>query len=198
MFKLSKESKITFFCLLVIPLIWIAVNHYGWINGWKVKSVDLRLASNLPGARGEISHIMDSTEEVVVDGNKTIPKIPKVVYVNFDSATLGMEDVGERPWDRAFFRDMSMALLERGNARVLAFDFAFTPKSVSKMVPKENSFRSDSAMGDLVLSYPNNVVLGNVYSMVSTPFVPDTIASSSLPRFDDGYSLESSITNGIL
>ena len=73
MFKLSKESKITFFCLLVIPLIWIAVNHYGWINGWKVKSVDLRLASNLPGARGEISHIMDSTEEVVVDGNKTIP-----------------------------------------------------------------------------------------------------------------------------
>ena len=195
MFKLSKESKITFFCLLVIPLIWIAVNHYGWINGWKVKSVDLRLASNLPGARGEISHIMDSTEEVVVDGNKTIPKIPKVVYVNFDSATLGMEDVGERPWDRAFFRDMSMALLEKGNARVLAFDFAFTPKSVSKMVPKENSFRSDSAMGDLVLSYPNNVVLGNVYSMVSTPFVPDTIASSSLPRFDDGYSLESSITN---
>ena len=77
-----------------------------------------------------------------------------------------MEDVGERPWDRAFFRDMSMALLEKGNARVLAFDFAFTPKSVSKMVPKENSFRSDKAMGELVLAYPDNVVLGNVYSGV--------------------------------
>ena len=40
-----------------------------------------------------------------------------------------MDDVGERPWDRAFFRDMSMALMKKGGARVLAFDFGFTPKS---------------------------------------------------------------------
>jgi len=192
MFKISKESKITFFCLLIIPLIWIGVNHFGLIDGWKIKSVDLRLSSNIPGSRGQLSHNKNSSASVVVDGNKTIPKIPKVVYVNFDSATLGMDDVGERPWDRAFFRDMSMALLELGKARVLAFDFAFTPKSVSKMVPKENSFRSDKAMGELVLAYPDNVVLGNVYSGVSTPFVNDSIADPFPPFFMSGYSKQTS------
>jgi hypothetical protein len=150
MFKLSKESKLTFFSLLIIPVIWMVVNHFGLIDGWKIKSVDLRLSSNLPGARGEISHNRNNDEFLTLEGNETIPKVPKIIYVNFDSATLGMDDVGERPWDRAFFRDMSMALLDLGKARVLAFDFAFTPKSVSKMVPKVNSFRSDSAMGELV------------------------------------------------
>ena len=195
MFKLSKESKITFFCLLAIPVIWIVVNHLGLIDGWKIKSVDLRLSSNLPGARGEISHIQNSQEVLTVEGNLTIPKVPKVVYVNFDSATLGMDDVGERPWDRAFFRDMSLALLKFGKARVLAFDFAFTPKSVSKMVPRENSFRSDSAMGELISAYPDNVVLGCVYSGVSTPFVRENLADPFPPFFMSGYVEDKSDLN---
>lgn len=195
MFKLSKESKLTFFCLLIIPVIWIVVNHFGLIDGWKIKSVDLRLSSNLPGARGEISHIQNNDEFLTLEDNETIPKVPKIIYVNFDSATLGMDDVGERPWDRAFFRDMSMALLDLGKARVLAFDFAFTPKSVSKMVPKVNSFRSDSAMGELVKSYPNNVVLGCVYSGVSTPFVNDTLADPFPPFFMSGYTEQESSEN---
>ena len=90
--------------------------------------------------RGEIPQSSYATDEkIIVDGNLSIPKVPKVTYVNFDAATLAMDDVGERPWDRAFFRDMALALIERGNARVLAFDFGFTPKSMSKMVPEENS-----------------------------------------------------------
>ena len=73
--------------------------------------------------RGEVSQSsFDKNETIVVDDNHTLPKIPKVTYVNFDAATLAMDDVGERPWDRAFFRDMALALIERGNARVLAFE----------------------------------------------------------------------------
>ena len=102
MFKLSKESKVTFLCLLVIPIVWIIVNHLGLIDGWKTKSVDLRLNSKIPGARGQILHDNESLEFVKIEENKTIPKIPKIVYVNFDAATLAMDDVGERPWDRAF------------------------------------------------------------------------------------------------
>ena len=196
MFKLSKESKLTFICLLVIPVIWIVVNHQGYIDGWKIKTLDLRLSSDLPGARGEITH-NNSDEVVIVEGNKSIPKIPKVVYVNFDAATLSMDDVGERPWDRAFFRDMSMALMEKGRARVLAFDFGFTPKSMSKMVPKENSFRSDSAMGELIMAYPNQVVLGCLYSGVPTPFVKATGASAFPPLFKDGYSIEAAQNSGV-
>ena len=137
MFKLSKESKITFLGLLIIPIIWIIVNHFGLIDSWKTKSIDLRLSSVIPGSRGEISHQSAAPEEIEIEGNQTIPKVPKIVYVNFDAATLAMDDVGERPWDRAFFRDMSMALMKKGGARVLAFEFGFTPKSMSKMVPME-------------------------------------------------------------
>ena len=193
MFKLSKESKVTFLCLLVIPIVWIIVNHLGLIDGWKTKSVDLRLNSKIPGARGQILHDNESLEFVKIEENKTIPKIPKIVYVNFDAATLAMDDVGERPWDRAFFRDLSMALMEKGNARVLSFDFGFTPKSVSKMVPKENSFRSDSAMGELVAAYPKQVVLGCLYSGVTTPFVKPVGASAFPPLFKDGYSVEDAV-----
>ncbi|MDA8775803.1 CHASE2 domain-containing protein, partial [Opitutales bacterium] len=196
MFKLSKESKLTFICLLVIPIIWIVVNHSGYIDGWKTKTLDLRLSSNLPGARGEILHNKNQNEKIIVEGNKSIPKVPNIVYVNFDAATLAMDDVGERPWDRAFFRDMSMALMEKGGARVLAFDFGFTPKSMSKMVPEVNSYRSDSAMGELIMAYPNQVVLGCLYSGVPTPFVKATGASAFPPLFKDGYSMEAAQKSG--
>jgi class 3 adenylate cyclase len=195
MLNLSKESKITFTCLLIIPCIWIIVNHFGLIDSWKTKSVDLRLSSKIPGARGEILH-NNTKEEIIVEGNRSIPKIPKVVYVNFDAATLAMDDVGERPWDRAFFRDMSMALMTKGKARVLAFDFGFTPKSVSKMVPMENSYRSDSAMGELIKAYPHQVVLGCLYSGVPTPFVKSTGVSAFPPLFKDGYSVEAARQSG--
>ena len=196
MFKLSKESKLTFLFLLIIPFAWIGVNHFGFIENWKTKSLDLRLSSTLPGARGEILHNKNADEMVMVEGNKSIPKIPKIVYVNFDAATLAMDDVGERPWDRAFFRDMSMALMKKGRARVLTFDFGFTPKSVSKMVPKENSFRSDSAMGELVKSYPSQIVLGCLYSGVQTPFVKAIDSSAFPPLFADGYLSASSKLSG--
>ena len=198
MFKLSKESKITFCSLLIIPFLWVAVNHFGLIDSWKTKTVDLRLSSNLPGARGEILHTSKSSGEATfkLEDNKSIPQIPKVVYVNFDAATLALDDVGERPWDRAFFRDISMALMDKGGARVLAFDFGFTPKSVSKMVPKENSYRSDSAMGELVSAYPNQVVLGCLYSGVPTPFVKASGASAFPPFFKDGYSIEGAELSG--
>lgn len=189
MIKFSKESQITFFCLLTVPILWSSLNYFGFLDYLKTKSVDWRMQM-----RGEIPQSSYITEEkILVDGNLSIPKIPKITYVNFDAATLAMDDVGERPWDRAFFRDMALALIERGNARVLAFDFGFTPKSMSKMVPQENSFRSDMAMGELVAKYPNRVVLGCLYSGVPTPFVKSVNSSAFPPLFKDGYSWTSSL-----
>ena len=189
MIKFSKESQITFLCLLIVPILWSSLNYFGFLDYLKTKSVDWRMQF-----RGEIpqsSYLTD--EKVLVDGNLSIPRIPKLTYVNFDAATLSMDDVGERPWDRAFFRDMAIALIERGNARVLAFDFGFTPKSMSKMVPQENSFRSDMAMGELVARYPQRVVLGCLYSGVPTPFVKRVNSSAFPPLFKDGYSYASSL-----
>ncbi len=184
MIKLSKESKITFFSLLLIPVFWIIFNHFGYLDYLKVKSVDLRKQF-----RGEIPQDIKSQSEdrILVEMNKTVPRIPKVAYVNFDASTLAMDGVGERPWDRAFFRDTAMTLLEEGGARSVAFDFGFTPKSMSRMVPPENSFRSDFAMGELVDKFPNQVVLGCLYSGVQTRFVKPVNASAMPPFFYQGY-----------
>lgn len=111
--KFSKESKTTFLCLLVIPLIWVALNHVGYLDYLKTKSLDWRLQF-----RGEIQQDFEGDKEdlILVDKNKSMPRIPKVTYVNFDASTLAMDGVGERPWDRAFFRDTALALIERGEA----------------------------------------------------------------------------------
>ena len=188
MLKLSKESRKTFLALLPIPIVWMAINHLGYLDYLKTKTVDWRMVY-----RGEIPQVSDAsdTNMVTIEGNRSIPKVPKVTYVNFDAETLSMDGVGERPWDRAFFRDTAMTLLEKGKARSVGFDFGFTPKSMSSMVPKENSYRSDLAMSELVEKFPDQVVLGCLYSGVPTPFVKSIEASAFPPMFVDGYSLDS-------
>jgi len=188
MFKLSKESKYTFFSLLIIPCIWITLNHFGYLDYLKTKTVDWRMQF-----RGEVAQASyaDENETIELPNGEKIPRVPKLMYVNFDGGTLEMEGVGERPWDRAFFRDTALALLDKGKARSIGFDFGFTPKSMSRMVPKENSYRSDMALADLVQKFPQQVVLGCLYSGVQTPFVKSTGVSAFPPFFKDGYSLDS-------
>ena len=188
MFKLSKESKRVFLSLLLIPFIWIMLNHLGYLDYLKTKSLDWRLQF-----RGEIpqSDYLDINKTIELSDGRKIPRVPKLVYVNFDVDTLEMDGVGERPWDRAFFRDTALALLEKGKARSIGFDFGFTPKSMSRMVPKENSYRSDMALADLVQRFPEQVVLGCLYSGVQTPFVKPTGVSAFPPFLKDGFSSES-------
>ena len=188
MMKLSKESKYTFFSLLIIPFVWIGLNHFEYLDYLKIKTLDWRIQF-----RGEIPQMSYTDEEETIklpDGGE-VPRVPKVMYVNFDVDTLEMDGVGERPWDRAFFRDTALALLEKGKARSLGFDFGFTPKSMSRMVPKENSYRSDMALAELVQKFPDRVVLGCLYSGVQTPYVKPTGVSAFPPLFIQGYSPES-------
>ena len=192
MFKLSKESKITFYALIVVPCLWIVLNSFGVLDGWKVWTLDQRMTWNpfeLELFRGEVSHrdVPNADDPVRVDENQTVPRVPKVMYVNFDAKTLEMEGVGERPWDRAFFRDVAKVLLERGNARVVAFDFLFSPKSASRMVPEDNVYRSDGAVGQLVAAYPDRVVLGAGYTGVQTMLMKVPDVSANPPVFKEGF-----------
>ena len=193
-FHLSKESKRVFLALLVVPLIWIAVNELGYLDYLKTKTLDWQLRE----WRGEISHreAPDADDKVTVEGNQTVPRVPKVTYVNFDAGTLAMDGVGERPWDRAFFRDVAMVLLERAKARVVAFDFLFSPKSASSMVPAENVHRSDGAIGELVAAYPDRVVLGAGYTGVQTSLMRASGAPANPPFFKDGYVQEEAAATG--
>jgi class 3 adenylate cyclase/CHASE2 domain-containing sensor protein len=186
MFKLSKESKITFIGLLIVPLVWILLNHFSLLDFMEYKSVDLRFK-----VRGNSSHREDlvADKRVPVEGNKTVPRVPKVMYVNFDSDTLSMDEVGERPWNRGFFRDVGKILLEEGKARVVGYDFIFSPKSTSSMVPERNVFVSDSAIAELVTKYPNQVVLGSAFTNVQTPYLKNEFVNflAGPPNLNEGY-----------
>ena len=77
MFKFSKESQITFFSLLIIPVIWACLNYFGLLDYLKTKSVDWRMQM-----RGEIAQSsFDLNETIIVEGNVSIPKVPKLTYV---------------------------------------------------------------------------------------------------------------------
>ena len=71
MLKLSKRIKITFLGLLVIPFIWIGLNHLGYLDYLKVKSVDLRKQY-----RGEIPQNFEKNalDRVKVEDNETVPR----------------------------------------------------------------------------------------------------------------------------
>ncbi|MGE4550898.1 MAG: hypothetical protein AAEJ57_05870, partial [Opitutales bacterium] len=92
MFQLNKESRNTFLGLLIIPFVWIGLNSYGMLDGWETWTLDKRMTWNPFGLfRGEISHrtAVNANEKVTVENNQTVPRIPKVMYVNFDNKTLG-------------------------------------------------------------------------------------------------------------
>ncbi len=186
MFKLSKESKITFSFLLIIPVIWIVLNQFGLLDSMEYKSLDLRFK-----LRGEVSHQQGplADKSVRISDDKSVPRIPKVIYVNFDADTLSLDQVGERPWNRGFFRDVGKILLEKGNARVVAYDFIFSPKSTSSMVPVDNVYTSDSAIADLVREFPGQVILASAFTNVQTPFLKNEFVDflSSPPYLDEGF-----------
>ena len=186
MIKLSKESKWVFFSLLFVPVIWIGLNYAGVVDYLENKSVDLRFK-----VRGNLDHRSASNESVLVDieSNQTVPKIPKVIYVNFDAATLSLDEVGERPWNRSFFRDVASYLLKEGQARVVGFDFLFSPKSSSSMVPEENVYMSDSAIAQLIEEFPSQVVVASAYTRVQTQFLKNENVNflSDAPFFKEGY-----------
>jgi hypothetical protein len=99
MIKFSKESQITFVCLLIIPVIWSSLNYFGFLDYLKTKSVDWRMQF-----RGEVSQeSFDVNETIVVEGNLSVPKIPKVTYVNFDASTLAMDECWRKTLGSCFF-----------------------------------------------------------------------------------------------
>ena len=94
------------------------------------------------------------------------------IYVNFDAATLAMDDIGEK--DR-------VGSVLWGNARVLTLTL-FT-QSLSKCTA-----RKDMAMGELISKH--------LSSVFCAPFVKNVNSSAFPPLFKDGYSWQSSVQSG--
>lgn len=191
--KLKKETLKIVLGLLPIPFIWAALSHFGALDKLKNDAMDWRF-----WARGElvvddsmIPPLVAETKEGEGSSEDSEPRIPKVVYVDFDQRALSSPEAGERPWDRAFFAKVARLLLDdRVGARTVGYDFIFSSKSMSRMVPEENMYDSDMKIAELIKEYPDRIVLGANYTGVPQNFGNSRISSSAPMLYWKGYKPE--------
>lgn len=147
------DTKVALASLIIIPFLWCIADHFGLLRTIKNEAMNWRFL-----VRGELELPKDAYGKTV-----------QVVHVDFDAETVPI--VGERPWDRNFFADIGTILLHKdyGNAACIGFDFIFSSQSMSRMVPPENVLRSDQAIGNLVMQYPEKTILAGFYSSIHDP-----------------------------
>jgi Adenylate cyclase, family 3 (some proteins contain HAMP domain) len=94
--------------LLPIPALWCLVHFLGWLDFLEERAIDWRFLF-----RGEIDAPV------------------KIVYVDIDSRSI--TDIGNQPWDRAYYAEVSDALLKAGKARAVGIDILFSDKGKSEL-----------------------------------------------------------------
>ncbi len=119
-----------FLYLLPVPLFWAFLSQLGGIDRIENLLLDLRFY-----LRGEI--------EAPV----------KLMYVDVD--TRAMQALGERPWNREKFGLAAQALIEKGGARAVGFDFVFSGLSQSEMVDVAKAEAGNRAFARVIRRHPN-------------------------------------------
>jgi adenylate cyclase len=128
-----------FLFLLPIPVLWALLGQWGLLDRLENQLLDLRFR-----LRGEIDAPV------------------KLIYVDVD--TRALQELGERPWSREMFGLAAAALIERGGARAVGFDFVFSSLSHSAIVDKELARRGNLALAQVVRRHPN-VILAVQYTV---------------------------------
>lgn len=89
--------------LLPVPILWSAAGHYGLLNFFENRTIDLRFRH-----RDEISAPV------------------KIIYVDIDSRSIS--DIGNMPWTRHWFTLVADALVNKGGVSAVGFDFVLSPE----------------------------------------------------------------------
>jgi adenylate cyclase len=117
--------------LLPLPALWALLGHLGLLGRLENQFLDLRFR-----LRGEI--------EAPV----------KLMYVDVD--TRALQALGERPWNREKFGLAAQALIERGGAQAVGFDFVFSGLSQSSdVVDQTKAAAGNLAFARMIRKYPN-------------------------------------------
>jgi len=110
--KPNQLTKFRWLLLLPIPAFWCFASYSGLLEFLENKTVDARFH-----VRGEIAAPI------------------KVVYVDVDSESI--TDLGNWPWDRGYFAEVSEALLAAGKVKAIGVDFVFSEKGKSELVDQQ-------------------------------------------------------------
>lgn len=131
---------------LTIPAVWVALDAAGALTQLHNLGMDLRY---------------------VLRGEKASPA--PVVYVDLDADSVAL--FGERPWPRGHFADVASFLFRLGGARVVGFDFIFSPVATSAMVPPEKSRESDQSLAVAIQLFPGIVLAADYDSQLQLPYM---------------------------
>src|SRR3954470_12688909 len=107
--KAKSLSHLRWLLLLPIPALWCVLGHFGYLQFLENRLLDLRFRY-----RGEI--------EAPV----------KLRYVDIDPRAV--EAMGERPWHRGIFADVTEALFAQGGVKAVAFDLVSSKIGRSSLV----------------------------------------------------------------
>lgn len=156
--KPNPLTKFRWVLLLPIAAIWQIASHYGLLDFLENRTVDWRFR-----ARGEISAPV------------------KVVYVDVDSESI--TDLGNWPWDRAYFAEVCEALLGAGKAEAIGIDFVFSEKGQAELVDADRFAAGNARFGKFLFEHPQVIVAASYASTEDRNINGDHI-SRELPRVE--------------
>ncbi len=124
--------------ILPIPLIWLALWHFGFLTFLENKAMDWRFR-----VRGEIDAPV------------------KLIYVDLDADT--NRQFGEKPWPRVNYGRVAEYLLYFGKIKAIGFDLVMSQFVGSTLVPKELIDHDVQQFAEVTRYYPN-IILATAYT----------------------------------
>lgn len=160
MAKPPKFKSLRWLALLPIPAFWCAAHFIGWLDFLELKSLDWRFRF-----RGELSAPV------------------KVAYVDVDSKSI--TDVGNQPWDRAYYAQVCAALLGEGGAKAIGIDYVFSEKGKPELVDEARFREGTQELASLLFANPPApVVVAAAYAAAEDRDINGAPIVRELPEAD--------------
>jgi adenylate cyclase len=144
--------------ILPIPALWCVLHYTGRLAFLEDYMVDWRFRW-----RGEL------------------PPPVKVVYVDIDSRSI--TDIGNLPWDRAYFADVCEAVLGAGRARVVGIDYIFSERGRPEVADTERFQRGSWRLAQYLFQQPEPpVIVAASYAAADDRDINDMPIARQFPR----------------
>ena len=156
---MAKPNHLTFYrwlLLLPIPVLWCVAGYLGLTDFLENKLLDWRFQS-----RGEIASPI------------------RVVYVDIDSESI--TDLGNQPWDRGYYAEVSEALLTAGGVKAIGIDLVFSQKGQTELLDAERFAQGNTELARLLFEN-SPVVLAASYAAAEDRDITGKRIVRKLPR----------------
>ena len=156
MAKTKKPLLLRWLFLLPIPVLWCVASHFELLNFLENKLIDWRFR-----ARGEL--------------NAPI----KVAYIDVDAKSI--TDLGNMPWDRAYYVQVCEALIRVAGVRAIGVDFVFSEKGQPQLADAARLMEGNRRFASFLFHGPP-VVLGAGYAASTDRDINGHLYERGLPR----------------